>query len=440
MQPGWDVRTVREILSRPVMGVLERSPYWLAPYMFPLKATLVPAARNRPKVVLFKNQALRGLTSSDVLRSLPEDFFYTLRYDIGMEMHEYKLLAPYTTFRIGGLARYFFVIEDQKELQEAFAFITEHKLPWLVLGGGSNVLVSDNGFNGAVLKINIRGIDSVAHEKEVIVRIGAGEVLDSVIEQTVANNLCGLENLSAVPGLCGGLAIQNVGAYGVQVGDSIEAVEVFDTQTQSFRILTMLACHFGYRSSVFNTHERGRYIVTAVHIRLHQGGILIIAYPDLEKYFVEHGGEPTAHNVRAAVMEIRNRKLPNPALIGNAGSFFKNIIVTESVFQNVLVNAKKQWGQEWAQRIAEFGRRFTTSAGIKLPTAMFVEALGYKGMCHGGAQVHPNHALILTNPVGKATARNVIELAQHIRDDIQRTLDIKIQFEPELIGFDALTK
>src|SRR5664279_510137 len=252
-----------------------------------------------------------------------------------MLIREHVALAPFTTLGVGGPARYFVEATTEAEVIEAVEFARSRQLPLFVLGGGSNLLVADVGFAGLVLKVGIAGSWSftAAHE-DVLFTAGAGMDWDTLVAQTVEANCAGLECLSGIPGTVGGTPVQNVGAYGQEVSETIRELRVLDLQSLQIRTLSNAECGFTYRSSIFNTTERDCYIVLRVSFALRQSGKASVRYADLQKFFAQTAGDPTLAEVRAAVREIRHRKamliVPGDEDARSAGSFFKNPIVPQS--------------------------------------------------------------------------------------------------------------
>ena len=249
-------------------------------------------------------------------------------------------LAPFTTFRAGGAARYFVEVTDVEEILPIFHFIKKHKLPVFVLGGGSNILVDDRGYAGLVLKMNMLGIEFHNEGEYCFVTTGAGVAWDKLVECAVSAECFGIENLSLIPGTVGGAIVQNIGAYGCEVEEVVEWVEVYDAMQERLRRLTKAECKFAYRESVFK-HEGKGLVVTRVQFRLRTHGKLNISYKDLAAYF-SHANiiTPTVHGVRRAVIAIRTLKFPLLATHGTAGSFFKNPIVTKAMGEKFLTQFK----------------------------------------------------------------------------------------------------
>src|SRR5208283_4530037 len=274
-----------------------------------------------------------------------------------MTMQENVLLAPLTTLQVGGAARYFALVGRDDEVREAVQFAKARELPLLVLGGGSNLVISDSGFPGLVLKIAIGGIATPSAQNPagnaVLFSVGAGVNWDDFVAQAVVQNCAGVECLSGIPGTVGATPVQNVGAYGQEVSDTIESVRALDLRTADSTegrivVLPKPAIGFRYRSSIFNSSERGRYIILRVNYRLKRGGAPGLKYADLQKYFAETSSAetktaPSLAATRAAVREIRRSKgmliVPGDEDCRSAGSFFKNPVLSEAQFQELAARA-----------------------------------------------------------------------------------------------------
>jgi len=257
-----------------------------------------------------------------------------------MKIDENITLAPFTTFKIGGPADFFCSVTSEDDVREAVEFSKKKKIPFFVIGGGSNILISDKGFPGLVILNELKGIGYSVQGIEntapstlnpapfSIVSAAAGESWDGLVEYTVSKGFSGLENLSSIPGTVGASAVQNLGAYGVTAEQFIHSVRAFDTQEMKFVLLFNADCGFEYRDSMFK-HEKGRYVIVRVDFKLEKGGKANIEYKDLKEYFAAKKiNAPSSAEVREAVISIRAGKLPDWKLWGTAGSFFKNPVVS----------------------------------------------------------------------------------------------------------------
>jgi UDP-N-acetylmuramate dehydrogenase len=348
-----------------------------------------------------------------------------------MLIREQVPLAPLTTLGVGGPARYFAEAHSDSDVRETVQYAQSRGLPLFVLGGGSNLLVSDRGFDGFVLKIALRGIDRTAEGNDVTFSVASGEPWDDFVARAVEEDCAGIECLSGIPGSVGGTPVQNVGAYGQEVSETIREMEVLDRQTLQVRTFTNTDCGFAYRSSVFNTSERDRYIILRVTFLLRGGGKAAIRYADLQKAFAEASGEPTLPEVRNAVREIRLRKamliVPGDDDARSAGSFFKNPIVPQRQFEDLEAALRP--------RGLVFPSYPATEAFRKLPAAWLVEHAGFaKGYTRGAAGISRRHALAIVNR-GGATAAEIVALKDEIQSRVRAEFGIQLQPEPVLLGF-----
>ncbi|MEA2008166.1 MAG: UDP-N-acetylmuramate dehydrogenase [Chloroflexota bacterium] len=350
-------------------------------------------------------------------------------------------LRELTTFGIGGPARYYLRAETDQEFIQAWQAARREGVPVFILGGGSNILVSDHGFNGLVIHVATRGITTLAEDEETItLKVAAGENLDQFIAQTTESGWWGIENLSLIPGRVGAFPIQNVGAYGQDAGGVVQSVEVWDSHSRAVKNLPKSECHFGYRTSIFNTTQNGRYLILHVVMELSKVGQPNLSYQGLRDFFAEEL-PTTPGQMRDAVTRIRKSKLPDPAEIGSAGSFFKNIILNEEEFARLQTHAEKHLPPGVIAKLNEFRERFPNESGIKIPTAYVIESCGFargaqsEGATLGGAALSPNHALIMTNATGHATAAEVMRLARRVRQTVHAKTGLAIHIEPTLVGF-----
>ena len=354
-----------------------------------------------------------------------------------MQIQNNILLAPYTTFKIGGPAKFFCVVKDQFEALEACEFAQENNLQTFVLAGGSNILVSDKGFDGLVIKVESRGIEVLEDGDhlpgQVILRVASGESWDEVVSFSVKNNWWGLENLSHIPGSTGAIAVQNVGAYGQEAKNVIESVTVFNRETHEIQNLSNAECGFEYRKSIFNSTARGKYIIFYINFKLSKVPTPILTYRDLQNRFSDRN--PSQAEIRDAVIEIRDKKFPFPveAKKGNAGSFFKNPILSESEYNDLKDVITRNISEDAAIILDQ--KKFTENSNIKVPAAYLLEICGVKGLKTGGAAINPNQPLVIINETGSATSSDVLNLAEEVRKRVLNTTGIKLKFEPELIGF-----
>ncbi len=368
-----------------------------------------------------------------------------------MNIQENISLAPYTTLHIGGPAKFFVEIESVEELKGALEFAQIQRsdlregqtfgasLPVFILGGGSNILVSDNGFNGLVIKINIRGRGIIQDVDEVLLKIAAGETLDEIIALAVENGWWGMENLSLIPSTMGALVIQNVGAYGAETAQIVTSVDVFDRIDGTVKKLSAGDCKFRYRASIFNKEDKGRYIVLAVEIRLQKFGQTNINYIDLRRYFSREGiSNPSIGQVREAVISIRRTKGFDTDKIWSAGSFFKNVFLDIDKLGLFARMVEDGFGKAKAEELNEVIKKLspdTSTGSIKIPTAFILDKLlELKGMQIGGAKLSELQVLSIVN-TGKATAADVIALFEKVKTLVLEKTGLTLEPEPEFLGF-----
>jgi len=343
-----------------------------------------------------------------------------------------------TTFKIGGPARYYIEIETIPELEEALHFAENLRLPILIMGGGSNMLVSDLGFAGVVIHVNPVFIDFwTEDETTFFIRPKAGELWDDVVRFAVREHLWGIENLSRIPGETGAFVVQNVGAYGVEAKDVVERVHAYDRVEKRMKTLTNAECRFGYRSSIFNTTEKGRYVVFSIVLKLSTIPKPRLNYPDLQRRFSDNA-YPKLEEVRQAIIEIRDAKFPYPpeSIEGNAGSFFKNIVLTELEYET-LDGMFATHLPEHLGKLRQIRHKFPLASGIKIPGAFILEACGLKGFRMGDAMLNPAQPVVVLNASGNAKASEILELVQETRRVVQEKTGLHLLTEPELIGFSS---
>jgi UDP-N-acetylmuramate dehydrogenase len=337
-------------------------------------------------------------------------------------------LAAWTTFGVGGPARYFVDAVSDEDVVNALDFAKVRKLPLFVLGGGSNLVVADEGFPGLVLRVGILGREWNANGDETELRAGAGEDWDSLVAACVAKSLGGVECLSGIPGLAGGTPIQNVGAYGQETSDVLVRVRALDRLTESIVDLSRVQCGFAYRSSVFNTTHKERYIVLRVTYALKQNPTPCVKYPDLVARFDRTSAPPALADVRQAVREIRGRKgmliVEGDPDCRSAGSFFKNPVLSEAEYLQIQRSAK--------QAVP----RYPAGQGkVKTSAAWLIENAGYpKGFSMGPVAVSSKHTLALVN-AGGATAADIVRLAGLVQRTVEERFGVRLIPEPVFVGF-----
>ncbi|MDE3188555.1 MAG: UDP-N-acetylmuramate dehydrogenase [Acidobacteriota bacterium] len=352
-----------------------------------------------------------------------------------MLLEENRLLAPFTTLGIGGPARWFVKAASEEAIAEAAAWAGGHAQPLFVLGGGSNLLIADVGFDGLVVQVGLRGIartEAQDQSGQVIYQAAAGEDWDGFVELAVADNCAGIECLAGIPGTVGGTPVQNVGAYGQEVASTIEQVRAYDLMEHRFVEFTAAECGFGYRRSRFNSTDRGRYVVTRVDYRLKPGGTPTLRYADLQRAFPA-GSDVNLIEVAAAVRRVRQSKgmllVEGDADCRSAGSFFKNPMATEEQVRQIAAAI----GHEPPRFPA--GPEPENAGRVKIPAAWLIEQAGFaKGYALGAAGVSSRHTLALINR-GGATAAEILALAARIADAVETRFGIRLDMEPVMVGF-----
>lgn len=336
-------------------------------------------------------------------------------------------LAPFTTLRIGGPAKYFIEAPTEDAVLESIQFAGEKNVPVFVLGGGSNLLVGETGFPGLVIKVAIPGVAWESDRDKTVVHAGAGEDWDPFVASCVDRDLAGLECLSGIPGSVGGTPVQNVGAYGQEISEVLVSVRAYDRHTDAIVDLSREACQFTYRSSVFNTSARDRFIVLRVAYRLENHGAPALGYPDLQREFENSDHALTLSSVRTAVRRIRARKamllVEGDPDCRSAGSFFKNPILTDAEFADLRSHAPLE------------PPRYPGGRGrVKTSAAWLIENAGFsKGYSLGPAGISTRHTLALVNK-GGATAEDILRLAREIQNRVYGRFGVRLTPEPVFVS------
>ena len=339
---------------------------------------------------------------------------------MSIKTRNYVRLADYATLKVGGTARYFAEIFSVKELQEAVSFAREKNIPLVILGGGSNVLLSDSGVDGLVVKVSIKGTvwSDVDSSGRVGVSVGAGESWDDFVRGAVEKGFWGLENLSGIPGTVGASPVQNIGAYGAEVKDVIVSVETFNRNTGETRKLFNKDCAFSYRASIFKTPVGATLIITSVSFRLSKRGKPNISYKDLTEFFsARNTSELIPRDVREAVLQIRRGKFPPLSVYGTAGSFFKNPIVS-------------------AEKCSELLKKFTdlpnfpmADGRVKLSAAWILDKVcGLKGFTIGRVALYEKQPIVIVN-LGGAKAEEIEALARAVEHIVFEKTGIHLERE-----------
>jgi UDP-N-acetylmuramate dehydrogenase len=338
-----------------------------------------------------------------------------------MDILENIPLKEHTTLRLGGNARFFVSVHSVEELREALSFAGSKKIPVYILGGGSNVLFTDDGWDGLVIHISILGREYDEDSKgDARVTVGAGEIWDQLVEETVSQGLWGLENLSRIPGTVGAAPVQNIGAYGMEVKDVIDWIEVLDIETKDLHIFSVDECKFGYRDSIFKHSEGRKYIILRVTFRLSTYPKPKLDYKDLREYF-SGKSDVSVSEVRSAINKIRERKFPNLTHVGTAGSFFKNPIISKTLLKEL---------SGWLDAPVPFYD--IDDNHVKVPLAWVFERLGLKGKKEGSVGCWEKQPLVLVH-YGGGTSKEFLDFVGEIMQMIKVKTNIKIEPEVNIV-------
>lgn len=349
-----------------------------------------------------------------------------------MQIFEGANIGALTTFEVGGTARELIELQSAAELPAAIEHLRRRRRPWWLLGEGSNVLVDDGDLEGAVLRLRDERVDIEELDGGLAVFATAGVNWDRLVERAVVAGAGGIECMSGIPGSCGAAPLQNIGAYGQELADTLVAVDVFDLRVGDFARLPAEACGFGYRTSYFKTEWLGRYIVTGIHLALPFARRGLTSYKDLARYFADAPAPPTPGQVREAVLSIRRDKAmvrdPHVADCRSAGSFFTNPHLSNDAFAALRRRAESR---------GLFVPAFPMGELTKVPAAWLIEKSGtVKGEREGGAAVSSRHVLALTN-FDNATCDEVLRLAERIRQRVHDAWGIALEMEPRRITLET---
>src|SRR5687768_10873395 len=353
-----------------------------------------------------------------------------------VEPRENVSLAPFTTLGVGGTARFYTRAEDAATLASALEWAENRGLPVLILGGGSNLVLADEGHPGLTIHLAMRGVAARPSGEGMDVTAAAGEYWDALVAFAADKGWAGIECLSGIPGLVGATPIQNVGAYGQDVSETIVAVEAMDARTRARVVFDKEACRFGYRMSRFKSDDRGRFVVIGVTFRLRPGGGPALKYAELTRHFAEKGvSAPTLAETRQAVLEVRRRKSmvldaadPNARSVG---SFFMNPVIAESEFETL---ATRIIGDGIAASRDEVPHYPGGAGRVKLSAAWLIERAGFhRGYQRGPAGLSEKHTLAIVNR-GGASAADIVGLAREVRDGVRDRFGISLHPEPVFVG------
>jgi len=328
-------------------------------------------------------------------------------------------LKNLTTMKLGGNARFVTEVHADKEVVTACQDAKKQALPVFVIGSGSNIIAKDEGSDGVIIRMCIPGFEIINDDADsTTIRIGAGEDWDSVVKRTVDMNLSGIEAMSAIPGTAGATPIQNVGAYGQEIADTLQSLETYDNQTDTFVTLPNADCKFAYRYSIFRGESAGRYIITSITLKLSKKQPQPPFYDSLQKYFDENDIKTfTPEIVRNAVIEIRKNKLPDPAILPNSGSFFKNVVIEAHQLDDLkTINPNVP--------AYDIGNGY-----YKIPAGWLIEQAGFKGKLLHGMRVYDKNALILINE-SATSYKDLAAARDEIISKVNAMFHVQIQQEP----------
>lgn len=340
-----------------------------------------------------------------------------------MKVSEKIALAGFTTMKIGGPARYFAVAKSVEDIEAATDFAGKRALTIFPIGGGSNLIFNDAGYSGLILKIEIPGFSKISENKKTItIRVGAGEPWDSVVERAAGMHLSGIEALSLIPGTAGATPVQNVGAYGQEIKDTLKQLQAFDVKKQRLVTISNKACKFSYRNSIFKSKQAGRYIIVSLDLELKKGFMKPPFYSSLQKYLDNKNiTDYEPRHIRNAVIAIRQSKLPDPALIANSGSFFQNPMVDKQTLKQL-------------QKAHPQIPHFAVGKQYKLPAGWLLEKAGLKGFKKGHFATYNLQSLVITHD-GKGSYQELESFKQEIANKVRQKFGIELKTEPQLINF-----
>ena len=341
-----------------------------------------------------------------------------------MKIEENVSLREHSSMRLGGTARFLTTVNSEEDLLSTLDFAKEKGVKFTVVGEGSNIVWTDDGYSGLVIVMKIEHLDAREEDGSFIFKVGAGNNWDDFVEETVKKGLSGIEALSLIPGSCGAAPVQNIGAYGQEASDTIELIRALDTSTNEFIEIPNSDCGFGYRKSIFNSEQKGRYIITNVQFRLHKLNPQPPFYKDVDSYFESMDIiSPSPSQLREAVIAIRSDKLPDPSRIPNNGSFFKNPIVSHQIAEKLKTNFPDI--PAWELNENE----------VKLSAGWLVENSGFnKGYedSQTGMAIWKNQALVLVNKTAKSSA-DLFTFRDKIVDSVKSKFGLVLLQEPDIV-------
>lgn len=334
-------------------------------------------------------------------------------------------VAKLTGFKIGGNVRYFVEVREKEEIFDVLDLVKRTKLPLFVLGEGTNILLDDKNLDAVFVQLRNKKIEFVDKGVNVEVHADSGAIWDGLVEKSVSAGLYGIECLSGIPGTVGAAPVQNVGAYGQELKNTFVTLEAFDLKKEKFVFLRKSDCEFGYRDSIFKKEKnKGRYIIWETILRLRKKGKPTLKYESLLKYLEQKQiRNPNLSDIRKAVLDLRSMKLENPDTNGNAGSFFKNPIVSVEIYKKL------------SENFPEIPFNKEADGKVKLFAGWLIDKAGWKGKLHKNAAVSSKNALVLLNRNNKATALEILELAGLIQKEVKQKFGIELIPEVQYVSF-----
>lgn len=350
----------------------------------------------------------------------------TVYWVMYMVIEENISLAQYSTMRLGGEAQFLCIVTNEDEVEKAAAFAQKKGLATHVVGGGSNTIFPDKGFEGLVVVNQITGLDVTDLKDGCEMNIGAGEEWDRVVKESVERGFSDIATLSIIPGTAGAAPIQNIGAYGQQISDSLVSVRAFDLEEEKWQTILRQSCNFSYRSSRFNREDKGRFIVSSLKLQLCRKNESAPFYADIERYLELHNIRTSAvspEDLRRATIAVREAKLPDPKLVANTGSFFKNPVVEEEAFNQLCAHYPTLKSHK------------TDDGKLKLYAGQLMELAGFKNYHDKstGMATWKNQALVLVNENAKTTS-DLLDFKKKIITSVHASFGITLEQEPELVA------
>ena len=331
-------------------------------------------------------------------------------------------LQPYNSFGFHAVAKHFVEINEIQELEALIRSDVFKNEKYLILSGGNNVLFQEECFDGIIVHINTKGVETLREDgSEVVVRAQAGEDWPEFVKQMVAKGFHGVENLANIPGKVGAAPVQNIGAYGMELKDNFLQCEAIELANGDKRVFKKEECHFGYRESIFKGELKGQYVITSVDFLLHKQADLKLEYGNIKAYLTEHGIEnPTLQQLHDAICAIRDAKLPDVKQIGSAGSFFKNPVIDRAQFEVL---------QKDYPGIPHYDE---PNGKVKVPAGWLIEQAGWKGWHDEHVGVYEKQALVLVH-YGGGKGKDIVELAHKIQNSVEEKFGIKISPEVNFV-------